>query len=352
MNIIIIKPKSHIVMDSDVYAKGLQQMGHTVTHINIPPNAKSLTIPCSRILKQADIIWCPYEQEIELGLWIKEKLNIPIVGHFEWIPPWRVGDGNVQDWGYSLEQTEQAKKDQPAFTENYIKLLSNYLRCDVLTSPTNYCLETLKRFHKFTDEELAKIRTKPYIVDNDRIFRDEDKTIEKENHILTIGRLVPHKKIVDVVKALSLVKNAPLLKIIGYGEEKENINRVAIELGVNIEFIGVGENESKTREIQKSQFLVTPFASLPAGEAALLKTPTILYDHFNVKEKHGDIGRFVKFNDVTKLAVAIQDWVDHPEKAVIEGKKAYERIINNKSGLKIIAHACQEMLNIFKEALQ
>jgi len=349
MNILLIKPKSHIIMDSDVYGKGLRQLGHTVNEININPNKKSLVIPSKRVLQEMDLIWCPYEQELDLGLWLKDKLNIPIVGHFEWIPPWRCGAEDFKQYGYTDEDKEEIKYGEPIFTKQYKRLLDLYLKCDILTTPTDYCFSTLKQFHDFTEEELSKVRIKPYIVDNERLLNDIRDDISEENSILTIGRLVPHKKIGDIIKALALVKSAPKLKIMGFGIEQQKLEQLADKLNVNVEFVGSGELKSKTTEIQKAMFLVTPFASLPAGEAAMLKKGTILYDHYNVKEKHGNIGKYVEFNNVEKLAEAIQDWVDNPKKAKAEGQKSYDNLVDNKSGLKTIKNSCLEMIKIFEE---
>ena len=347
MKILVVKPKAAIKMDSDVFCEGFERLGHIIIEPILEGN--NVHLPN----KNVDVIWCPYEQELPLGLAIKQSIDAPIVGHFEWMPPWRTATEDVTNWGYTTdEEIKKIRDQQKDHIDYYFKLLNLYLRCDRMTTPTRYCLSTIEKLHTFTPEDYAKIRIKPYIIDDRLLSRQKDSTIEEEYAILTIGRLVPHKKIDHIIEALSYIKNPPKLKILGYGPEKDNIIKLANKLNINIEFVGVGIDGGKALEIQKSKFLVTPFTSLPVGEAAIFKKPTILYNHPNVIQKHGNMGQYVATDDTTELADAIRRWLNYPEEARREGQNSYDKLMSNESGLKTTENACNEMIKIFKEVVK
>lgn len=69
---------------------------------------------------------------------------------------------------------------------------------------------------------------------------------KKENLILSAGRLIPHKDFKTFLKALNLV-DSKLLKgwkivIAGDGSERENLQNLANELNLNIDFVGFVSN--------------------------------------------------------------------------------------------------------------
>ena len=346
MKIIAVIPYGNIKMDSDVYCDALEKLGHTVVRVIFYNNKLIFSKDC----KEADLIWCPYEQEIDKGLFLRDSLNIPVVGHYEWVPPWRVNTGSLSEWGYdNINEIVEETSKISTHRKNYEYWLNCYEKCDLKTTPSSYCLNTIKSIR---DINTYNIFEKPYIIDDQLLLKYKDDAIVKKNQILSIARLVPHKRISHVIKALSLVKNAPVLKIIGYGPEKIKLENLAEDLNVNVEFVGEGQSGDKAKFIQESLFLVTPYASLPAGEAALFKVPTILYDIEAHLTKHPNIGKYVKKDSIEELAKAIQDWIDNPSEVAKEGEKNYNNLINGSSGLNLSETAAKKMVKIFKKVIK
>lgn len=345
MKIIIVKPHAHIKMDSDVYCDAIEKLGHKVVKA-IFHNDRILL---NDRIDNADIIWCPYEQEISTGIYMKERLNIPLVGHFEWCPPWRVGIDSPLKWGYrTISDIENVEQLIPINKERYLYFINCYEKCDLKTTPTKYCLNTLSHLK---DINTDGILIKPYIIDDELLLK-YDKEYKKKNQILTIGRLVPHKRILHIIFALSKLKNPPLLKILGFGEEKQTLIEMAESRNVKIEFVGTGQEGDKVRHIKESLFLVTPCASLPAGEAALFKVPTIIYDIETIVQKHPDIGTFVKTNDIDELANKIQFYIDNPDEIKKDGEKYYNALISGNSGICLSKDGANKMIEIFEKVVK
>ena len=140
--------------------------------------------------------------------------------------------------------------------------------------------------------------------------------IEEKNQIMCTARLVPHKKIIHVVRALALVDgNRPALKIVGYGSEKESIELEAKKLGVDIEFMGPGIGGDKERLIQESMFSVNIWAGLPIAESFYFGKPAITYDDAAVVEQFDDTPVYAERNNIEDLKrksrcyVIIQNYV-------------------------------------------
>ena len=346
MNITVVVPNTDIKTDSIVYCEAFEKLGHTVNKVVLHNNK----VISDKPLENSDVIWCPYEQEIEIGLFLKKYLKVPLVGHFEWCPPWRVGMESPEEWGY--EKNQVSPEEIRNFQKHYKRLIDNYKECDCRTIVNDYCYQTLK----FLDETVKEsgLIYKPYIVDDTLLLQKKDYNLRKKNQILTIGRLVPHKRISHIIKALSIIRNkeiVPLLKIIGYGPEENNLRKLADELNVKIEFVGRGDDGDKATHIQESMFLVTPCASLPAGEAALFKVSTIMYDVETIEEKHGDIGVFCKNNDIEELADCITDLITY-DRYVSEGKRAYTQLMKGESGLCVSEVAAKKMITMFKTVIK
>jgi len=346
MNIIIIKGHNlGMRTDTEVFVDGLKRLGHIVFEMEYYGGRELFTKFTKEDFKTADIVWCPYERELPIGVRLKEELNIPLVGHYEWVPPWRINSEKGLEWGYAPEEIKTIKFE--GGKSYYESLVPFYNKSDLKTTPTKYCFETVKAL----GAEEKNLRIKPYAVDDELLLSQKDDTIKKENQILTIARLVQPKKIHHIIKALSLIDNPPLLKIIGYGLYQPILKKLSKELDVKILFCGTGIDGNKAIEIQKSLFLVTPAASLPLGEAALFKVPTISYNNETGIEKHGNVGKYVELDNIEELSKAIKFWIDNPEEARKEGENSYNKIMNDETGLCTTENACKKMVKIFEEAL-
>ncbi len=83
---------------------------------------------------------------------------------------------------------------------------------------------------------------------------------KKEKTILYIGRLVKYKHVDELIRVMKKVqeKYDYKLKIIGMGEEFENLKRLSRKLGVDAEFLGFVPEDRKIEELSRAEIFVNP----------------------------------------------------------------------------------------------
>ena len=174
------------------------------------------TFDLEKEIKGCDVIWAPYEPLIPIGLFLREKYNIPLLGHFEVVPPGRINLDNINL--HYLIRTNPLGKDE--YYEEYRDYAYGFLRCDVKT--VIGCEEKYK-IEKLLGRKIRdKTYIKPYPVDGEYLESFKIKNCKEKNQIACISSLTPHKKVHHLIKAFSLIKNPPKLIIIGHGKiEKE-----------------------------------------------------------------------------------------------------------------------------------
>ena len=162
--------------------------------------------------------------------------------------------------------------------------------------------EELKYYTKFTKK--CKIIYNPYF---GKLLQDD---IQKKNIILSVGRLEGVKGYDIYFKALSLIDKKLLnkyeIQIAGDGSQKQNLENLAKELNLKINFLGHQENISKFYEKAKIFTMFSLSECLPNVliEAAFNKCARISSDTTGAKEiiKDGFDGILFKIGDEKELA--------------------------------------------------
>ncbi|MGD0327099.1 MAG: glycosyltransferase family 4 protein [Halobacteriota archaeon] len=176
---------------------------------------------------------------------------------------------------------------------------------------------------------------------------------EKRRHqILFVGRLSSVKGVDDLVKAakivLSQVSDATFV-IVGDGEERERLKRLARGYEDRIKFCGHISRAALLKLYTSSSALVLPsFTRLEAFglvllEAMACETPVIASKIPGVLDVVGEGGLLVKPQDPSCLANAILEILENPTNARSMGKKGRRRV-EQKYDWKIIA---QEILDLY-----
>ncbi len=161
-----------------------------------------------------------------------------------------------------------------------------------------------------------------------------DGTVEKENVIVSVGRLSQPKGFRFIIKALGRLQNKPTLIIIGDGDnEDERIvlttlareHKVTIEIKVNISDIELIKLYNRARAVVYAPYL-EPFGLVPL-EAMACGTPVIGVKEGGVRETvvDGTTGLLVE-RDSGKFAEAIEYLTQNHEKRHLMGKNAIELV--------------------------
>lgn len=158
------------------------------------------------------------------------------------------------------------------------------------------------------------------------------------NSVIFVGRLIPHKHVDDLIKAVSfIVKDIPdlKLKIIGDGITKDNLKRLVKELKLenNVKFFGkLNEYKDVINEVKKSELLVLPSTREGFGmvlvEANACYKPVIAYKSGGVIEVIDDNlnGFLVEERDIHKLSEKIKYVLKNKDIAEKMGKYGRKKV--------------------------
>ena len=293
----------------------------------------------------AKLIWAPYEPLITIANYFGKKYNIPTCGHFEIIPPGLI----------SLDEVEVAFLNSPTperLPKKYKEVRQQAHEWSVCPLRTH-----LGPFHLTETEQLlgykvkGELFIKPYPLD-DVEMKKHVKKIKKKRQIVSISRLVPHKKIEHVIYALSKMDNPPEYVIIGTGPKEDEIKAYAKKLGVPIRLTGRISDEEKYKIIQESIVAVHLWAWLPVGECAFFKVPSIAYDKPSTRERLNNMPIYCLDNTLLCLRDIINTCVNTPEVAETLGKKAHEELMNNRTSIYPIKEASKRLSDIFDELIK
>lgn len=288
-------------------------------------------------IKGCDVIWAPYEPLIPIGIYLKEEHKIPLLGHFEVVPPGRVNLDNINL--HHLVSTNPLGKNE--HYEEYRNYAHGFLRCDVKTvigQEEKYKIEKLLG-KKIQD----KTYIKPYPVDNEYLESFKINNCKEKNQIVCISSLVPHKKVHHLIKAFSLIKNQTKLIIIGQGKIESELKEYAKRLKLNIDFVGLISDEEKFKIIQESMFLVHPWACLPVGEAAFFKKASINYDEAILRDRLNDMPYYAEANNIMDLAQCIDNFIINTKLRKEWGEKAHKMLINGETETYLLRKACSKI---------
>ncbi len=155
--------------------------------------------------------------------------------------------------------------------------------------------------------------------------------------ILCIGRLSNGKAFDLMIRALAALKNTnpdTRLQIVGDGDERENLESLAAELGVNeqVEFSGWVAPPDIPRLLNTATLLVAPSRGvesfgLVALEAAQMERPVVVSDAGGLPEvvQHGVSGFVFPSENVERLVEAVRKLLSDERLAVSMGRAGAKR---------------------------
>ena len=172
----------------------------------------------------------------------------------------------------------------------------------------------------------------------------KDLNLENRKVILTVTRLVKRKGVDTVLHALSVIKERfpdVLYLVAGEGPEEERLKKLTVKLNLqnHVRFIGRIDYKKLPEYYNASDiFILASRTVLPDVEgygivfleANACGKPVIGTNSGGVPDAivHGETGIIVPENDALKLAEAISELLENPEKATLMGLKGRERVVN------------------------
>ena len=171
--------------------------------------------------------------------------------------------------------------------------------------------------------------TRYYTFDKEATKQYIDNTLKTKHQICTIARLIPFKRVHHIIQALAKIPKdrRPAYKLIGYGPEENYLIALALQLDVDVTFLGDGSNGVKQRTLQESMFNVQISSGIPVLEAGSFKKFTLSYDDPHMVEVYGNICTWVEKGNIEALAEGIDKFASNPELCKEKGKESYENMI-------------------------
>lgn len=207
-----------------------------------------------------------------------------------------------------------------------------YARCSGIIAQTEYAARVIGK----------KTRSKRIRVIPNPVNKIDRCDCEPRKRIVTLGRLSPEKGHAYLLRAFArlAVGSDWELSIIGNGAERANLERLAAELGIEHRVIFHGHQLDFEPLLSEAQIFVLP--SLSEGfpnaliEAMTVPLPCISFDCVAGPAdiiRHGENGLLVEPRNVDKLAEAMADLIDHPDKRIrlaAEAAKIADRLAFDK----------------------
>ena len=170
----------------------------------------------------------------------------------------------------------------------------------------------------------------------------------KENYILYVGNVKPHKNLVRALKAFLLLKNKNIkFKIVGKKEgfitADTQIDKIAKELGNRVEFTGYVSDDELKKLYQKAKFFLFPSLyegfGIPPLEAQACGTPVIVSNVASLPEVCQDSTLYCNPYDIYDIKNKMEQLINNEtlqEELVQKGFENIKRFSWEKSANKLI----------------
>ncbi len=176
---------------------------------------------------------------------------------------------------------------------------------------------------------------------------DFSRSLQRPLRILAVGRLAPKKGHTDTIKAIANCDAEVSLKIVGSGEQWENLHALARSIpGKDILFLGPRPHNEVLEELGKTDLFVLP--SVTADDGEMEGIPVVLMEamahgaivvstwHSGIPElvAHGETGFLVDEHDPEAIAKLVDEIAEGKHDVTAMRKNAYKIVrdeFNNDS---------------------
>ena len=324
IKILCITPIGNVKTPETWFAELLAKHGHEVTIVFTGYDVNKILIEQSVLSNEYDVIWGMMEYSLPTALVYSKLLNVPVYGHVECIPPWRIDIEDNKQWGYDYPESLIELQHTDQYKNLYKNIMHFFEQCAAKTISGYSWRYTFKGLTGVDVD--AEIRY--YTYDKNATKKYEDKTLKTKKQICTISRFTPLKRVHHVIRALSKIpeERRPAYKVIGYGDQHTYLKKLASDLNVKVDFLGNGADGVKEKTLQESMFNVQISSGIPVLEAGAFKKHIISYKEPHMVEVYGDMCTWVERNNTDALAKEIDKFVSNPELCKEKGQETYDNM--------------------------
>ncbi len=148
---------------------------------------------------------------------------------------------------------------------------------------------------------------------------------------LCVAEFIKRKRHQDILKAFARLKHPACLAFAGDGPLMQQMQQLAIELGIQkqVRFLGYRQDIRVLLRASVASVLASSQEGLPRSvmESLCLETPAIGADIRGIRDLlTEDCGLLIKVGDIEGLVAAFSWILEHPQEARIMGKRGRERM--------------------------
>lgn len=246
-----------VSIPSDAVVRSFEKLGHTVYITDNP-----FDYPADKY----DFIFSPYETTVLLARQISEATDTPVMGHLEWLPPWRIfEDIDVSKYGY--KGNEPDLENRLINKDYYLNIGKIWKRFEVKTLSTEIRYPYLA---KLLGDFGYHIRYPS--VDVDLIERiDRQLTPKRQNNmVITVSRAVADKRYDLLVDVMNKVKTKCTWGIVGDGYMLKYVKDNLTNKKVELQLYGPKWNVERFYIMKQAGVFLGGSTAMPPIEGALL----------------------------------------------------------------------------------
>jgi glycosyltransferase involved in cell wall biosynthesis len=179
----------------------------------------------------------------------------------------------------------------------------------------------------------------------------------RRRDVLFVGRIMPHKKLENIIRAISYLEDKPLLIVIGPTVDhgyRAFLERLAKELKVDTRFLGIISDESLIRYYSSSTVLVLPSSEELFGivlvEAMACELPVVANNARGIPAavEDGNTGYLVRPGDINQLSERLQLLLKDQDEVIRLGTAGRRKVLEKFTW----EHVAERALAAYEEVLQ
>ncbi|MHA7139597.1 glycosyltransferase [Rossellomorea arthrocnemi] len=275
--------------------------------------------------KEPELIHAHFGPDGTIALPLAQKLNVPLLVSFH---------------GYDVTRTMDHLKSDSAYNiQHYVKHMKDLKQSDtIFIAASKY----IKR--KLIEKGFPPKQIKTHYIGIDLDKLKKDSTIQREETILFVGRLVENKGCDYLIRAMKVINDKnPHVKLLvaGDGPERENLETLAKNLNVNSTFLGAIPHKEVVERMNNAKVFSVPSVEVESGasegfgmvfaEAQAMGLPVVSFDTGGIPEavSHNETGFIVPQRDFHQLANYILRLFDDPSLWEKFSQSATERVLRH-----------------------
>ena len=260
--------------------------------------------------------------------------------HLEWLVPWCINqDVYGRDWGYT--KTEVLKRTR--HEQEYRELGKLFLAADKSSLASKYFVEYMSKVFEADLTDVVKIKYPSADAELCEYALHRSPIEKPDRTITTVSRLVPHKGIINIAKALAKWNEKVVWNLVGQGSELEHIVDIVKNTNIDLRYRGWINGVAKLN-LMKNSLCVHGWNGIQPAESLLVESFNISMDDPVMQEYYGN--SIAYYTSVDHLAEIIDYYWRHEEECVVRAKDAKKRILENKLNINTTAQEAEFMLEM------